>query len=189
MYCSPSDLKLQLGSTTDASAELMADIIRRSMTAIDQYCHRTFEAVSATRTYNRLWDRLLPPWRLYLDHDVLSVSGLINGNGQVIPTDGTGFWLQPRNDPPYSIIQLKSSYVWTFNTDGEIQVTGMFGSSLTAPADIKQACIRLAAYFYELRRSNVFDVTLVPGMGQITIPKGTPIDVIQILNRNSPVSV
>lgn len=117
----------------------------------------------------------------WLGKDLLSVDTLLNGDGTTLTS--TSYWLEPRNEPPYQWIRLKSSNAWVFGTDGEITVTGTWGYSTSAPADIVQAVKRVAAYNYRGKDSQVFDVTADPEAGVITIPKGIPADVKVILDR------
>lgn len=119
---------------------------------------------------------------LWLADDLLSISALTNGDGNVISS--TGYWLEPRNKAPYQWIRLKSSETWQFDTDGEIEVAGTWGYSTAPSAILKGACKQLAAYYYRLKDSQVFDVTASPETGTITIPKGVPASVEKILKDN-----
>ena len=47
-------------------------------------------------------------------------------------------------------------------------MNGSFLALYIAPDDIKQACVRLTAYLYRQRDSQVFDVTAIPDAGVIT---------------------
>ena len=81
-------------------------------------------------------------------------------------------------------IRANSAKYWRYTTDpeGGITVTGKWAYSLTPPEAIKQATIRLAAYLYKQRDAQVFDITAQPEIGVITVPKGLPADVKQILD-------
>ena len=96
------------------------------------------------------------------------------------------FWLMPRNyGPPYHQIQLKSNagVYWQWEIDYWVSVTGTWGFSTTVPADIQEACTVLAAYFYKMKDSQVFDVTAIPEAGVITIPSGIPATVTKVIER------
>lgn len=123
---------------------------------------------------------------LYLGRDLLTVTTLTNGDGNVISS--TGYWLEPRNDPPYRQIRLRSSESWVFNTDGEITVAGTWGRTSSPPDDIVEAALELIAYRYRNRDNPVFDVTASPEIGVITVPKGFPITVERILERGGYLS-
>jgi hypothetical protein len=176
-YITSAELKTYGGVSGSGDDTLLAALISAAQKAIDAHCHRSFEETSATRYYATT-DRRRGQG-LCLDADLLTVTTLTNGESSVIPS--TGYWLEPRNEPPYQMIRLKSSYVWNFNTDGEISVAGTWGWSATAPDDIKQATKRLATYFYKQKDAQVFDVTAMPDAGVITVPQGIPKDVLLLL--------
>jgi hypothetical protein len=61
-------------------------------------------------------------------------------------------------------------------------VAGDWGYSTTAPADIVQATLRLAAFFYRQKDAQVFDTVASPELGVITVPKGIPVDIRLLLD-------
>lgn len=194
-YASLAQLKNYLGISVTSDDTLLTDLLARAQQAIDSYCHRSFEARTETRYYRQDAVAIADPFGydithevlnpvydvLYLDDDLLAVTTLTNGNGETIPS--SGYWLEPRNGPPYWYIRLKSAYNWEFDTDGEISVAGTWGYATTAPDDIVHATVRLAAYFYRQKDAQVFDTTAMPEVGVITIPQGIPADVKLILNH------
>lgn len=179
-YLGTTELKLYLGIGTATTTDdaLLASLISAARGAVDAYCRRTFEATVQTRTYG-MYDARVMGQKLYLDYDLQSVTQLVNGNEATI--GGTGYWLGPQNYAPYGMIRLKTSFVWVWNTDGMISVTGTWGCATTAPDDIVQATKRLAGYFYRGKDSQTWDVTAFTEAGQLTIPKGLPADVEQLL--------
>ncbi len=178
MYAGVVDLRTYLKITSASDDVLLSEMLEAATTAIEAYCRRVFVAASATRYYDA---SCVDGDTLWLDGEVCSVSKLLNGDADA--TEITSYYLLPRNTPPYHQIKLKSSQSWDFTTDGEIAVTAMWGYSTTPPADIEQACIRLAAYYYKQRDAQVFDVTAQPDQGQLIIPKGLPADVKQTLEQ------
>ena len=118
---------------------------------------------------------------LMLDKDLRSITGITNGDGTTITS--TQYNLEPRNDPPYQYIRLKSGHSWIFDTDGEVAIDGNWGYTTTAPADITQATIRLTAYLYRQKDASIFDVVADPSVGVITVPQGFPADVAKILDE------
>jgi hypothetical protein len=165
------------GGTSTANDALITSCITRAQKYIDSHCHRVFEAVTETRYYGMRYDRRIGQ-KLYLDRELLTVTTLTNGNAAVIAS--TSYWLNPRNEPPYSWIELKSNEYWNFNTDGEISVAGTWGYSATAPEDVIQACIRLTAYLYKLRDASVFGSVFDPQKGTYDRLK-MPVDVAAFL--------
>lgn len=156
-------------TTDDALLERLLGV---STAEIDRVCRRSFTATTATRVYGADASHRLRGQTLYLDSELLTITTLTNGQGTVIPA--SGYWLEPRNEPPYSIIRLKSSYYWLIDIDQEITVAGTWGFSATPAADIIQACLELAKYLYVLRENQNYDVVSMPDMGQVIIPGGTP---------------
>lgn len=176
-YATLSQLRQYLGGTASADDVLLRACLDRATAEIDTHCRRRFDASgTATREYD---DGCVSGEYLWLDDDLLSVSTLTNGNGVEIAADG--YWLEPRNISPASIIRLKSSEVWSFNTDGRIEVEGIWGYSTTPPGDIVQATLRLGAYIYRQRDAQVFETTADVSAGIMTIPMGVPKDVELIL--------
>ncbi len=181
-YVDKIAVKQYLGISAATDDTLIEALIARAQKAIESYCHRQFEAQTGTRYYRQAdvgTEDLLEQGVydiLYLDADLLSVTTLTNGDGTEIPS--SGYWLDPRNSgPPYWYIVLKSPYSWTFDTDGEISVSGTWGYALAAPEDIVHATVRLAAYYYRQKDAQVFDTTAAPELGVITVPQGLPADV------------
>jgi len=172
MYCTLSDLRSYLGAgTTTSDDALLTGLIQAASQEIDVYCRRWFDGRAGTQYYSRFTDRRTNDL-LYLDSDVIQVDHLINGTGATLGPES--YWLWPRNTPPYSMIKLKSNWVWLFNVDGEVTVAGTFGYAATIPPDVTQATKELSAYLYRLKDSSTFDVTATPELGQLTIPKGWP---------------
>jgi hypothetical protein len=168
-YASRDELKTYLKITASGDDTLLTNAVDAATLAIDAYTGRSFTATTATRYYtadavrgNTLW----------LDDDLLTVTTLTNGDTSVLTSPY--YHLHPRNAGPYHSIRLLSTAGWAFATDGEISIAGTWGYMATPDALIKQACLWLGAYFYRLKDSQVFDVTATPELGQITIPKGMP---------------
>jgi hypothetical protein len=168
-YAELADLTTYLKITTDSDDVILTDALDAATQAIDNYCGRRFVAVTATRYYTAAD---LRHGVLWLDDDLLTVTTLLNGDASVLTS--SYYWLDPRNSTPKHAIRLRSTAYWNFATDGEIAVTGTWGYSATPDDLIRQACLWLASYFYHLKDSQVFDVTATPELGQITIPKGMP---------------
>ena len=61
-----------------------------------------------------------------------------------------------------------------------ISIIGKWAYSTTAPADVKQACIRLASYMYRQKDAQMYDVTAIEA-GVVIRPFGMPPDIKAIL--------
>ena len=118
---------------------------------------------------------------LILDKPLLSITTLTNGDSTGTVITSTGYWLEPRNDPPYRAIRLRSGKSWQFDDDGEVSVDAPWGFSTTVPADIQQATLRQATYLYRQRDASIFGVTATPELGTIQVKFGMPDDVVEIL--------
>lgn len=170
-YTTLNVVKQNLGADTAADDTILNQKIAAAQAEIDRYTGRTFEAVTATRYYNEnYWgfDGKL----LLLDSDLLTVTTLTNGDGDVIPS--SGYWLEPQNQAPYTCIRLKSAYDWTIDEDGQISIAGTWGYSATAPANIVEACTELTLYLYRLKDVSNLTATTLPGSGDTPIPIDLP---------------
>lgn len=185
-YASTAELKLYRGIATASTKDdsLIAVLLGAAQKQIEVYCGRVFEAATTavTKYFDAIRD-ITDDGVLLLDDDLASITAIENGDGTAVTT--ADYATEPRNRTPYWGIKLKTgaSQNWTYEDDAEnaIEVKGRWAYSTSAPADIKQATIRLAAYLYAQKDSQVFDVTAFPDAGMMTIPKGMPEDVKQIL--------
>jgi len=185
-YCSVTDVKQYLGTSGTGDNELIETLINSAQSDIDEFTQRTFEASTNTTRYfdavrdtDGLW--------LFLDEDLVSINTITNNADAASPEmiSASEYITNPRNQTPYFAIKLLSSSdkYWDYTDDSEmgIEISGKWAYSETAPNDIKQACIRLAAFMYRQKDAQVFDVTAIPDAGVITIPVGIPADVAIML--------
>jgi len=181
-YATVAQIKAYLGITSASSDVLLGDLIDRAQSAVDQYTHRHFEATTETRYFLR--ESLLDSYTLLVDQDLLTITGVVNGDSDETAIPITEFFYHPRNLSPYFGITLKtdSTYSWEWDTDYWVAITGTWGYSATPPDDIVHATIRLTAYFYRQKDAQVFDVTAQPAQGTILIPQGLPKDVKLLLD-------
>lgn len=173
-------LSIPAAEVTDDT--LLRDLLERASKAIDNHCGRRFSANTETHYFEA--DMLSDTNTLHMDDDLLSVTTLTNGDDAgttILPTE---YWLIPRNDSPKFAIRLKSdsTYRWEWDTDGWVSVLGTWGWSTTPPDDIVQACIRLAAYYYHQKDVPVYETTVFPDSGYVSVPVGMPVDVKEILS-------
>jgi hypothetical protein len=169
----------ELGTWQDG---LLTDCIKRAEAAIDAYTRRTFAAAPGTVYYSRYEGDRVRSQGFYLDKDLYRLDGVINGDGATIPVGST--WSEPRNEgPPFRIVRLKSSYVYTWNTDSDITFIGTWGYSLTPPDGIVQATIRYAAHLFHQKDVGVppSDTAGFQEGGEVQYGSGMPNDVRWIL--------
>lgn len=184
-YCTPNDVIAYLGISSSGDNTLIADMVRHAQKAIESHTQRVFEASSdTTRNFDARRD--VCDLTLYLDHDLISITTITNGDGTTVSS--SNYVTEPRNYTPYHAIRLKisSGLHWEFdsNNDAEdaISISGKWAYSTSAPNDIVQACVRLASYFYRQKDAQLFDVTATPELGILTIPQGIPQDVKLLLD-------
>jgi len=202
---------LGISSTETGDDSIVEEKIRAAQGWIERKCKRSFDSSTGTYYYRASDLVTLPEgsqWRpagsnyggpgryswdvwpsggggpygpvvLWLGRDLLSVDGLTNGDGTAISS--TGYWLEPRNDPPYQWVRLKHSESWSFDTDGEIEVAGRWGYSTEAPYEIVEAVKILAKYLYRNRDASLMEVVGQNETGVIQVPAGFPVTVKRIL--------
>jgi hypothetical protein len=191
-YATLAQVKSDLGVSGTTDDAIIADKIAFATAFIDSHTHRTFATqINTTRYFDAYVD--IEGASLILDFDLCSIASITNGDGTTVTS--SQYVTEPRNVTPFRSITLKRSYgaYWTTDNNGDpenaIAISGKWGYSQTPPGAIEQACIRMASYMYRQKDSQVFDVTVTPELGQITIPQGTPPDVIRLLKpyiRYSP---
>jgi hypothetical protein len=182
-YASLADVKAYLGITTSGDDALLTALIARAQSAIDAYTHRTFEAsADTTKRFDADYDTFegMLDWTPY-GLDLCAITSVVNGDGVTITS--TQYVTEPRHSTPYYGIRLKAStgltWEWDNNSDSEnaIAITGRWAYSITAPADIVHAAIRLSAFYYRQKDSGTFETVAYPESGIIQTPMGFPKDV------------
>ncbi|MCP4099150.1 MAG: hypothetical protein GY748_23250 [Planctomycetaceae bacterium] len=176
-YATLASLKAYLGISESGDDAILTECLDRGIAIFDGEFSFSFEAQTETRYYCR---DDVDGKRLWLDAPLLALITLTNGDGEEL--GNATYTLRPRNRAPYWYIDLNSASYWTFDTDGEISVDGLWGYTTTAPDDAIQAVLRLTAYIYRQRDSQVFETTAIPELGVLTIPSGIPADVRKIIN-------
>lgn len=186
-YASVAQLRAYMGLDVNDDDPLLESLLTRAQFAIDNYTHRTFEAAAdTTKLFDAEQDTsdhyMVLDWTPYV-LDLCQITTVINGDGTSI--SASSYVTNPRNQTPWYGLRFKlnSGLYWTFDQDPEnaISITGRWAYSVTAPADIVHATVRMATYMYRQKDANTFDVTAIPGAGVIEVPQGIPRDVAKIL--------
>lgn len=106
--------------------------IRNATKKIDDMCNRQFAPEFKTQYFG--WPNLTyaRPWRLWLDeHELLSVSTLTTGT--VALTEGTDYFLEPVNEPPFNRVEInlggQASFQVSDTFQRSIAITGWWGFS------------------------------------------------------------
>lgn len=170
------------GAITPTQQALMGSAINEAESAIDAHIRRNFLGTAGTAYYNRYAGGQVVGPALYLDQDLHTLVSITNGDGQAIPAGSA--WLEPRNEgPPYRIVRLKSSYVWVWNTDSDLIISGTWGYGTVPPPDIVGATKMYAAFLYKLKDIGAGNISGFTEGGEATIPQGIPDTVKIILER------
>ena len=100
-------------------------------------------------------------------------------------TDSHTVTYLPEDGPPYYGC-YKTDGSWAYPT---VTVTGYWGYSLTPPADIEQACLRLVKWLYDLKDATNSAQAVVTPEGQVLLPEGLPNDIAILLNPYVKVTI
>jgi hypothetical protein len=180
-YVALSDLKGYLGLGTETDQDfLLQRCIDAAESAIDTYTRRSFVGTAGTIFANRYEQDKIRNNTFWLQEDLHTLTGLTLGDGQTVPLGSV--WLQPREGPPYRGVQLRSAYVYTWNTDQDMIITGTIGYGTVAPLDIQQAALRYAAHNYRVKDITPNDqIGYEQGAGVQPMGRGMPDDVRWLL--------
>lgn len=165
---------------TTAEDTFLSNLITSAQLFIEDYTHRRFEAVTATRYFDNRAISYSDPQKLFVDDDLLTVTTLTNGDGTTL--GGSTYYLEPYNSTPYHAIRLKTNYTWSFETDGRVSVAGTWGYTATASRDVKRVTCRLA-WLEQQRRFATGEVTVLDG-GSFSYQADVPKDLAQWLDRH-----
>lgn len=175
-YCTPQTVKDMLGISSTSDDLMIARYIGTATAQIDAYTHRTFAGVETTRYVDAVGEHLRGNV-LYLDHvgELARITSIVNGDGLTVASGE--YVTEPRNTGPYWAIRLltNSGKTWTYTDDweGAIAISGVWAYSENAPADIRDACAFLAAFYYRQKDQPYTDVTAVEA-GIVVRPVGIP---------------
>lgn len=140
-YTAKADVKAHVGiATADTSKDTLIDaLITAFSRAIDNFCHRQFYATTETRVFD------CPDGdRLWLDRDLVSVTEMLNGDGDELVV-GTDVLLWPYSGPPYRRLDIiagsGAAFTYTTTPQQAISIEGSWGYAATTPTPIARACI------------------------------------------------
>lgn len=181
-YCDLLSLKRYLGIAGTLDDALLMESINRAESAIDSFTRRNFLGTPGTVYASRWEGGRVVNNAFWLQEDLHTLTSLTLGDGQSVPMGSV--WLEPREGPPYRAVRLRSSYVFTWNTDQDMILAGTWGYGTVPPDDVVQATIRLAAYNYRSKDTGPSgDVIGNEALGMQQSPRGLPADVYDILQK------
>ena len=183
-YPTVIELARYLGIENNADSDLLTTFRASAIAYIEgpDGAQRLYEVTAdSTRRFDAIRD--VDGLTLMLDHDLIGVTTLTNGDGTVI--DSSSYILEglggERNTAPYRFIRLKSSsgLTWTYTTDAEnaISLVGAWGYSASAPARIAQICRELVGWLYRQRgapNDGTGDRPMLTGDGVVILPGAVP---------------
>lgn len=186
-YCVFADVAADRGLTGVTDQALINAKIANAQNIIDTLTGRTFECSTDTiRHFTYGIDTA--NYDLYFNRDLCAITKVLtnldNGSGGD-EIHSTQYITIPRDETPYYGIHIlpSSGKNWTFTSDREscASIQGKWAYSVNPPYAIVQACIRLTIYLYTIKDAQIFDALAMVGSGVITIPKGFPKDVWDVL--------
>lgn len=125
---------------------LYQTLVDEAQAEIERVTGRTFEAsASAARKFG---PERVSGATLNLD-DLLTITSVVDGDGTTVAAL-TGYNTRPRNAAPYyALVNISGS--WAVAEDEPVTITGTWGFSTTAAADVKRLAKRLAYFFFQKR--------------------------------------
>lgn len=182
MYVTLATVRSYLAANETTDDALLTTLIGNAQAIINKVTGRDFEVtVDSTRYFDAVTD--VRGGILYFDTDICAITSISNAGSSVASNQ---YVTMPRNATPYYAIRLKDDATQTWQStsaasEDAISVTGKWGYSTTAPADIAQACMRLTAYLYRQRENaNDLDRALVVGNATV-LPARLPQDIMEML--------
>lgn len=127
--------QLKLDAADAALASRITALITTMSRQIDVYCRRSFYETTETRYFDVPRMNGRNPGRLWLDKDLMSLTTLIDGDGNTITSEY--YRVCPLNFPVKRWIELKyekyPSRMWAYGNEhrGTVAVTGSWGYNTT----------------------------------------------------------
>ena len=168
-YATLNELKTYLNISVYDDDMLLLRLLEAATQTIDSLTQRRFTAFEETRIVTSVHQQYV-----FLNDDIVQLLEVTDRNNNVIDVNTIDI-------PVYPTRYLKRLNA-TFPRDG-VKVKAQWGFSFAPPHDIKQVCIRLAAYLYRQKDAQVFDVLGQAATGTLTLPAGIPSDVRQMLDN------
>lgn len=185
-YATLAELKTYLGVGTTADDTLLSACLTRAQAYIEGQTGRVFEASGdSTKTLDADADVAADEQGrkslLILPGDLCAITSVTNGDGAAV--SNTEYVTEPRGSTPYWALRLKRSasvaWTWTTTPEGAISIVGRWAYSTSAPADVAQATLALATYFYRQRGAEATGMEpVMSASGVVMMPPRIP-DVVK----------
>lgn len=192
-YATAADLRAYIGASATTDDTQLGYAVSRAQAEIERQTHRLFEASADTTRYytplpryDSLGDLEGDGRLLMLDQDLCAITSITNGDGT--PVSLSDVVMIDKNRTPWFGIRLKDSaaIAWTYSGSPEysVAVTGRFAYSTTPPADIINATLALAAYYYRKREGGPdTDRNIISADGVMLAPSRFPSDVAATIKK------
>lgn len=176
-YTTRSLVKASLGIPTAVTTEDSAidAAILAADASIDQYCGRTFEVGSQTRTYQPTSAFLVYTDDLSSKTITLRTDDDDDGIYETLLVANTDY-IVVGNTAPYTLIKnVNGGWPLSYYGRPTIQVQGSFGYAAAIPNTVKQAALLLASRLYQRKASPLgFQAGVVSELGPVRISRNDP---------------
>lgn len=184
-YITTGQLSSYLGITSPSTSDnaQLAGFIASAQAIIERRTGRTFAAAAdSTRYLDAVYD--VDYDMLWLGADLCQITSVTNGNGVLVTT--SQYVTEPRLQTPYYALRLRgdAGLTWTYSTyhENAIAIVGRWAYSVTAPVDVQQATLRLAAWLYRQKDTAAdIDRPLLSAGGSVIMPATMPVDVMALI--------
>ncbi|HPL80995.1 MAG TPA: phage head-tail connector protein [Anaerolineaceae bacterium] len=178
-YAELVEVKSYMGITSDSDDVLLLSLLERATGIIESVTGRCFIGKKETRHFDAGYiDNEL----FLVGNDLLSVEKVFDGQGEEIALENVK--LLPQSASPKWRVRLTGGASWNAGFDDEIAITGTWGYSMTPPADIVHATVRLTAFLYRQKDTSAdLDRPLVTGDGVTIMPSALPNDVMALVRK------
>ena len=167
-YCTVADVQAMIRSGFEDRA--VASAIEAATTRIEEETRRVFEASeSEARTFEAQRDGFC------LIDDLLSASA-VTWEESVAEEDDYSFKPGGSRTPKWAI-------TGPWDEGDEVTITGVWGSSVTVPADLREACVEWVVRTIKRADQGYTDASAIPDLGMLVYNKAMPAEVRRVLNR------
>ncbi len=149
-YPDTAAAKTYLGISASTDDTLIGRLVNAAISFVERETGRVFVAASATKKFPCTAtfvskDKLT----LALYRDLVSVTTVTNGDGQVVVAD-TDFYLHPIEAPYHRLVMLPTvGKVWNDGAaGGRISILGTWGYAADVPAALYEAILEIVAIYY-----------------------------------------
>lgn len=171
-YATVAQIKEYLDISGNADDGLLGRLRDAAQAAIEAHCNRSFELTTTSKSFG-MWR-----WQkhtLFLGDDLRTLTSVTTSAGDTYAATQFTF------SSPARVLYLKVGEPMPNPDASHFTVTGGWGYTTSAPADVVQACIRLAGHYYRLKDAQAYDLSGTTQTGVLQVGKRMPEDVAALL--------